>query len=47
MASLNVLALVCLAYVALLFLVAFLADRRAARGHSSAWIRSPLIYTLS
>ncbi len=47
MASLNVLALVCLSYVALLFFVAFLADRRAARGHSSAWMRSPLIYTLS
>ncbi len=47
MASLNVLALVCLCYVALLFFVAFLADRRAARGHSSAWMRSPLIYTLS
>jgi Na+/proline symporter/nitrogen-specific signal transduction histidine kinase len=47
MASLNVLALVCLCYVALLFFVAFLADRRAARGRSSAWMRSPLIYTLS
>lgn len=47
MASLNLLALVCLSYVALLFFVAFLADRRAARGHSSTWMRSPLIYTLS
>lgn len=47
MASLNVLALVCLCYVALLFLIAFVADRRAARGQSSAWMRSPLIYTLS
>lgn len=47
MASLNVLALVCLGYVALLFLVAFLADRRAARGQSATWMRSPLIYTLS
>jgi Na+/proline symporter/nitrogen-specific signal transduction histidine kinase len=47
MASLNLLALVCLSYVALLFFVAFLADRRAARGQSSAWMRSPLIYTLS
>ena len=47
MASLNLLVLVCLSYVALLFFVAFLADRRAARGQGSAWIRSPLIYTLS
>ncbi|MEM8742920.1 MAG: hypothetical protein AAGE13_15680, partial [Pseudomonadota bacterium] len=33
-------------YVALLFLVAFLADKRAAAGHTR-WLRSPLIYTLS
>ncbi|MEE2817971.1 MAG: sodium:solute symporter, partial [Pseudomonadota bacterium] len=47
MASLNVLAVVCLGYVALLFLVAFLADRMASRGHSARWLRSPLVYTLS
>ncbi|MFY0311694.1 ATP-binding protein [Leisingera sp. D0M16] len=47
MASLNVLAFVCLAYVAFLFFIAFWADRMAARGRSAAWMRSPLIYTLS
>ncbi|KAE9631489.1 ATP-binding protein [Parasedimentitalea maritima] len=47
MASLNVLVAVCLVYVALLFIVAFAADRKASRGHRSAWLRSPLIYTLS
>lgn len=46
MASLNVLVLVCLAYVVLLFGVAFAADRYAASGRSK-WLRSPLIYTLS
>lgn len=46
MASLNMLVLVCLGYVALLFFVAFAADRLAARGRST-WLRSPLIYTLS
>ncbi|KIC25518.1 MULTISPECIES: ATP-binding protein [unclassified Leisingera] len=47
MASLNVLAFVCLAYVAFLFFIAFWADRMATRGKSAAWMRSPLIYTLS
>ncbi|MHA6263816.1 ATP-binding protein [Arenibacterium sp. CAU 1754] len=46
MASLNLLVLVCLGYVALLFAVAFLADRVAARGRST-WLRSPLVYTFS
>ena len=46
MASLNLLLTVCFAYVALLFAVAFAADRVAARG-GSAWLRSPLVYTLS
>ncbi|MBK0329130.1 sodium:solute symporter [Rhodobacteraceae bacterium F11138] len=46
MASLNLLVLVCMGYVVLLFLVAFAADRLAARGRST-WLRSPLIYTLS
>ncbi|MBB95235.1 MAG: sodium:solute symporter [Rhodobacteraceae bacterium] len=46
MATLNILILVCLAYVALLFTVAFLADRRARRDHAP-WLGTPLIYTLS
>jgi len=46
MASANLLVLVSLAYVALLFGVAFAADRLAATGRG-AWLRSPLIYTLS
>ena len=46
MATLNVLLVVCLAYVALLFAVAFTADRVAARGRNR-WLRSPLVYTLS
>ncbi|MQQ10025.1 sodium:solute symporter [Epibacterium sp. SM1979] len=47
MGSLNTLVLVCLAYVVLLFIVAFFADHLAARGKSARWMRSPLIYTLS
>ena len=47
MGALNVLVLVCVAYVAILFFVAFLADRMAARGGRGAWLSSPLIYTLS
>ena len=46
MASLNLLVAVCLGYVALLFVVAFLAERAAAVGKGQ-WLRSPLIYTLS
>ena len=46
MASLNLLLSVCFCYVILLCLVAFVADRLAARGRST-WLRSPLIYTLS
>jgi len=46
MASVNMLVLVSLAYVALLFVVAFSADRLAATGRST-WLRSPLVYTLS
>lgn len=42
----NGLVLSCFAYVFLLFLVAYLAERRAARGQV-AWLRSPLVYTLS
>ena len=46
MLSFRVFILVTLGYVAFLFLVAFLADRRARRGKSE-WAASPLIYTLS
>ncbi|QFT59620.1 Alkaline phosphatase synthesis sensor protein PhoR [Sulfitobacter sp. THAF37] len=45
--ALNELVLVCLAYVAGLFLVAFLAERAALRGQGAALLRSPLVYTLS
>ena len=46
MTVLNILVLVCLAYVVLLFAVAFGADRAARRGHLR-WLRSRLVYTLS
>jgi len=46
MISFNVLVVVCLLYVAMLFLVAFAAEKRAERGEVG-WLRSPLIYTLS
>ncbi len=46
MVPFNILVAVCLAYVCLLFLVAFAAERRAARGRT-AWLRSPVTYTLS
>lgn len=46
MISPNLLFLVSLGYVALLFIVAFWADRRAATGNSK-WLRSPVVYTLS
>lgn len=46
MASLNLLIFVCLSYVAVLFLVAFGAERAAKRGQA-AWLRSPMVYTLS
>ena len=42
----NLLVLACLAYVALLFAVAFVVERRA-EGGGLAWLRSPLVYTLS
>lgn len=42
----NILVLACLVYVAALFGVAFLAERRAERG-LAGFLRSPLIYTLS
>jgi Na+/proline symporter/nitrogen-specific signal transduction histidine kinase len=46
MASANMLMLVSLGYVALLFAVAFTADRLAVTGRTT-WLRSPLVYTLS
>ncbi len=42
----NILVLTCLAYVAFLFAVAFIVERRASRG-KMGFLRSPLIYTLS
>jgi len=50
MVSFNVLVVVCLVYVSLLFLVAFLADRQSERGQGQGfrrWLRSPVVYTLS
>ncbi len=47
MVSLNQLVVVCLTYVAGLFIVAFLAERAALRGHGGWLLRSPLVYTLS
>ncbi len=46
MVSFNLLVFVALGYVALLFIVAFAAERRARLGQSG-WLRSPIIYTLS
>ncbi|MDZ4069438.1 MAG: sodium:solute symporter, partial [Tabrizicola sp.] len=42
----HILVAACLAYVIVLFLVAFLAERRARRGRLG-FLQSPLIYTLS
>lgn len=42
----NVLIAVALGYVAVLFIVAAVADRQVARGHFG-WLKSPLVYTLS
>ncbi len=46
MISFNLLVVVALGYVAFLFGVAFVAERNARAGRD-AWLRSPLIYTLS
>ncbi|MEM6618970.1 MAG: sensor histidine kinase [Pseudomonadota bacterium] len=46
MVSFNLLVAICLSYVLLLFVVAYLAERSAARD-SSGLLRSPLVYTLS
>jgi len=42
----NLLVLACLTYVAFLFLIAFVAERRALSG-GRRWLGSPLVYTLS
>ena len=47
MVSLNQLVIVCLLYVAGLFIVAFMAERAALRGQGGWLLRSPLVYTLS
>lgn len=46
MLSVNVLLPVCLGYVALLFAIAFIVDRRTRR-QPIQWLHSPIIYTLS
>ena len=46
MTSFNELIVIALAYVAFLFGVAFVAERRAARGRGG-WLRLPIVYTLS
>ena len=46
MLSPNLIFVTSLAYVALLFMVAFLGDRQARSGKAS-WIKSPIVYTLS
>ena len=44
--SFNLLASICVAYVAALFLIAWAAERRASRGRLGI-LRSPVVYTLS
>ncbi len=46
MIGINVLVAVCLTYVAFLFAIAFVAEKRARQG-AGGWLRSPLVYTLS
>ncbi|MCG3267342.1 ATP-binding protein [Yoonia sp. I 8.24] len=46
MLGVNTVIAISLCYVAILFMVAFLAERRATRGNAT-WLHSPLIYTLS
>jgi len=46
MLTFNLLVAVALSYVAFLFIVAFVAERRAAQG-DDAWLSAPVIYTLS
>ncbi|SEM51853.1 hypothetical protein SAMN04488003_101396 [Loktanella fryxellensis] len=44
--SFNALIVAALAYVAFLFVVAFMAERQASRGQGG-WLRLPIVYTLS
>ncbi|MBK5933033.1 Na+/proline symporter [Rhodovulum imhoffii] len=46
MITYDLLVAICLAYVVVLFAVAFWAERRAAAGRDN-WLRAPLVYTLS
>ena len=46
MLSVNTVLAVCLGYVALLFAVAFIVDRRTRKGRLR-WLNSPVVYTLS
>jgi len=46
MVPFNILVLACLTYVAGLFAVAFLVEKRAAAGRAG-WLRAPIVYTLS
>lgn len=46
MVSFNILVAVALTYVAFLFTVAFIAERRASAGQGG-WLASPIVYTLS
>ncbi|MDO6590304.1 sodium:solute symporter [Loktanella sp. D2R18] len=46
MLGFNTVIAISLCYVAILFMVAFLAERRATQGNAT-WLHSPLIYTLS
>jgi len=46
MLSVDILLAVCLGYVALLFIIAFIVDRRTRQG-PMRWLHSPVIYTLS
>ncbi|PWE30627.1 sodium:solute symporter [Maritimibacter sp. 55A14] len=46
MVGFDTLVVVCIVYVAFLFIIAFAAERHAQGGHAG-WLRSPVIYTLS
>ncbi len=46
MLPVNLVVFVCLAYVTILFVVAFAGDKQASR-NPSGWLSSPLVYTLS
>lgn len=46
MLPVNLVVFVCLAYVTILFIVAFAGDKQASR-NPSGWLSSPLVYTLS